>query len=82
MIRNVLPTTDGLQSSLTNYPGYYNNSVGYFPGDCGFDPLGLAPTDAVELRAMQNKELANGRLAMGFVVQEAVSGETWSRFWA
>ena len=51
-----------------------------------FDPLGLAPTDAVELRAMQNKELANGRLAMmaalGFVVQEAVSGETWSRFWA
>ena len=86
VIRNVLPTTDGLQSSLTNYPGYYNNSVGYFPGDCGFDPLGLAPTDAVELRAMQNKELANGRLAMmaalGFVVQEAVSGETWSRFWA
>jgi len=86
VIRNVLPTTDGLQSSLTNYPGYYNNSVGYFPGDCGFDPLGLAPTDAVELRAMQNKELANGRLAMmaalGFVVQEVVSGETWSRFWA
>jgi hypothetical protein len=43
VIRNVLPTTDGLESSTTNYPGYYDNEIGYFPGDCGFDPLGLKP---------------------------------------
>ena len=85
VIRNVLPTTDGLQSSLTNYPGYYNNSVGYFPGDCGFDPLGLKPEDPAEFREMQTKELQNGRLAMlaaaGFMAQEAVSGDTWGAYW-
>merc|ERR1712087_710316 len=32
------------------------------PGDLGFDPLGLKPTDPTELLAMQNKELNNGRL--------------------
>ena len=40
--------------------------------------MGLKPDDPAELRDMQNKELANGRLAMmaalGFVVQEAVCG--------
>ena len=42
-------------------------------GKC-FDPLGLKPTDATELLAMQNKELNNGRLAMiaaaGMIFQE------------
>ena len=55
--------------------------VGYFPGDVGFDPLGLAPADPAELRRMQEKELANGRLAMlaaaGFAAQEAATGVTW-----
>merc|ERR1719454_2853184 len=30
------------------------------PGNLGFDPLGLKPTDPAELEAMQTKELNNG----------------------
>ena len=48
-------------------------------GDYGFDPLGLKPTDAEELKLMQTKELNNGRLAMiaiaGMVAQEAATGQ-------
>jgi len=47
-------------------------------GDLGFDPLGLKPEDAKELKEMQTKELNNGRLAMigaaGMIAQELVSG--------
>merc|ERR1712008_371821 len=35
----------------------------YYPGDIGFDPLGLKPTDPAEFAQMQTKELQNGRLA-------------------
>jgi len=49
------------------------------PGDLGFDPLGLKPTDAEEMKAMQTKEINNGRLAMfgiaGMVAQELVTGQ-------
>merc|ERR1712084_56382 len=48
------------------------------PGDLGFDPLGLKPTNSAELAEMQTKELNNGRLAMiaiaGMVVQEGITG--------
>lgn len=48
----------------------------YTPGDLGFDPLGLCPTDEAELYELKTKELNNGRLAMisiaGFVAQELV----------
>lgn len=48
----------------------------YVAGDCGFDPLGLMPTDKEGKMAMQTKEIKHGRLAMmailGYVVQEAL----------
>merc|ERR1719421_2365632 len=53
----------------------------YYPGDLGFDPLGLKPEDPVEFKRMQERELSHGRLAMlaaaGFMAQEAVTGKTW-----
>jgi hypothetical protein len=51
----------------------------YVPGDIGFDPLGLKPTDPAALFEMQTKELQNGRLAMlaaaGFMAQELADGK-------
>jgi len=50
----------------------------YYPGDIGFDPLGIKPTDGEEFATMATKELQHGRLAMigamGMIVQEQVSG--------
>jgi len=49
------------------------------PGDLGWDPLGLKPSDPQELLELQNKEINNGRLAMiataGIIVQELVNGQ-------
>ena len=51
----------------------------YYPGDLGFDPLGLKPSDPADFARMQAKELSNGRLAMiaaaGMCVQEQVNGK-------
>mmetsp|Transcript_11275 Transcript_11275/g.11308 ORF Transcript_11275/g.11308 Transcript_11275/m.11308 type:complete len:211 (-) Transcript_11275:85-717(-) len=51
----------------------------YTPGDLGFDPLGLKPTDADALATIRTKEIQNGRLAMlgvaGMVAQELVNGK-------
>jgi len=53
--------------------------AGVIPGDYGFDPLGLAPKDPAKFLEIQNKELANGRLAMlataGIVVQEWLTNQ-------
>jgi hypothetical protein len=52
---------------------------GPVPGDLGYDPLGLKPTDPKEFLDMQNKELNNGRIAMlaaaGMIAQEMVTGK-------
>jgi hypothetical protein len=52
----------------------------YYPGDLGFDPLGLKPSDAAGFAKMQTKELQNGRLAMlgvaGMCAQELVNHKT------
>lgn len=52
----------------------------YYPGDVGFDPLGLKPTDPEKFSDMQTRELQNGRLAMigvaGFCSQELVNHKT------
>jgi len=49
----------------------------YYPGDVGFDPLGLKPTDPAAFATMQTKELQHGRLAMigaaGMCAQEFVN---------
>lgn len=48
------------------------------PGDFGFDPLGLYPSDTKAQEEMQLKELKNGRLAMiaigGMVAQASITG--------
>mmetsp|Transcript_32777 Transcript_32777/g.79608 ORF Transcript_32777/g.79608 Transcript_32777/m.79608 type:complete len:225 (-) Transcript_32777:255-929(-) len=81
----------GMAESLRIQKGWANpyESMGnvqslkedYYPGDLGFDPLGLAPDDPAEFRTMQEKELTHGRLAMlaaaGFMAQEATTGTTW-----
>lgn len=51
----------------------------YNPGELGFDPLSLKPSDPAEYLVLQNKELQNGRLAMlaaaGFLAQELTDGQ-------
>jgi len=51
----------------------------HVPGDLGYDPLGLKPSDPAELKIMQTKELNNGRLAMiataGMIAQELATGK-------
>ena len=78
VIRNVLPA-----SEEGDFLGATADAdIGWYPGDIGFDPLGLRPADPQEFRLMQEKELAHGRLAMlaaaGFLAQEATTGATWS----
>lgn len=50
-----------------------------YPGDAGFDPLGLKPEDPEAFDQMVTRELQNGRLAMlgfaGCVAQELVNAK-------
>ena len=49
------------------------------PGNLGWDPLSLKPTDESAWTTMQTRELNNGRLAMigmaGMLAQELVTGQ-------
>merc|ERR1712154_160015 len=63
-------------------PGNDANAVlkaDYYPGDIGFDPLGLKPDTFEEFSKMSTKELQHGRLAMlgvaGIVAQELINGK-------
>jgi len=51
----------------------------YYPGDLGFDPLGLKPTNPTDFADRQARELSNGRLGMlaaaGCIAQELVNGK-------
>nr|DAA05890.1 TPA_inf: chloroplast protein precursor LI818;3 [Bigelowiella natans] len=64
------PTSGGAMFSLRDE---------YEPGNIGFDPLNLKPSNPTDLASIKNKELNNGRLAMlalaGFVAQELVNGK-------
>lgn len=54
-----------------------DNGPGYFPGNLGFDPLGMYPPDKEGQLRMQTTEIKNGRLAMiaitAFAFQEVIS---------
>ena len=54
-----------------------SNDENYFPGNLGFDPLGVYPKDEAGQKRMQLAEIKNGRLAMiaifAFAIQEFVS---------
>jgi hypothetical protein len=60
----------GIQQSRSGKPDY-------FPGNLGFDPLGVFPKDAEGQKWMQTAEIKNGRLAMiaitAFAFQEFVT---------
>lgn len=59
--------------------GVGNLKEEYYPGDLGFDPLGLSPKDGGDFFLMQSQELDLGRYAMlgvlGMIAQECVDGK-------
>ena len=69
----------GYQAENPDDATWFQLRDSYVPGDIGFDPLGLKPSNVEELTAISNKELNNGRLAMfgiaGMVAQELVNGK-------
>jgi hypothetical protein len=64
----------------TKFKSLWKLRENYYPGDVGFDPLGLKPEDPEKFADMQTRELQNGRLAMigaaGFCAQELANHKT------
>jgi hypothetical protein len=64
----------------TKFKSLWSLRENYYPGDLGFDPLGLKPKDPKEFADMQTRELQNGRLAMlgaaGACAQELINHKT------
>ena len=58
---------------------------GQAPGDLGFDPLNLRPTDPETWEKVQLRELKNGRLAMlaiaGSLYTESLTGNGFLEAW-
>ncbi len=67
--------------------GQFNQVKSGVPGDLGFDPLGLKPSDPEAWEKTQLRELKNGRLAMiaiaGMLFAEYTTGygalEAWAK---
>ncbi len=53
-----------LGDTLQEPTGLAKLKAEHIPGNYNFDPLGLKPTSAKDLKTMRTKELNNGRLAM------------------
>jgi len=80
---NIVPEWWGFCLGLTAAIDLYgvrkarSGGPNYFPGNLGFDPLGLYPGGVEEQRKMQLAEIKHGRLAMiavaGYAAQEGVS---------
>mmetsp|Transcript_3644 Transcript_3644/g.9217 ORF Transcript_3644/g.9217 Transcript_3644/m.9217 type:complete len:227 (+) Transcript_3644:26-706(+) len=75
------PDTPENESSGWNNEKSFSLKDSYNPGDLGWDPLGLKPSDPAEFAELQTKELNNGRLGMiaaaGFLAQETVNHKAW-----
>ena len=76
-VESVMPLDGGIVAEQ-NESRLFRIKEDHLPGDLGFDPLGLKPTNDKDLKNIATKELNNGRLAMvgiaGMVAQELVSG--------
>jgi hypothetical protein len=64
----------------TKFKSLWSLRENYYPGDLGFDPLGLKPKDPKKFADMVTRELQNGRLAMigaaGICAQELINHKT------
>ena len=76
-VESFMPLAAGIVAAQ-NESRLFRITEDHLPGDLGFDPLGLKPTNDKDLKSMATKEINNGRIAMlgiaGMVAQELVSG--------